>query len=72
MSDEEKLRVEAAKRLERRRKKMENASTRLALITGQPESTIKLNDSYTIDSPASTREENDEKKCPCKVKRHMM
>jgi len=54
MSDEEKLRVEAAKRLERRRKKMENASTRLALITGQPESTIKLNDSYTIDSPAST------------------
>ena len=56
MSDEEKLREEAAKRLERRRRKMENATQRLAMITGQPESTIKLNDSFTIDSPTSTRE----------------
>ena len=56
MSDEEKLREEAAKRLERRRRKMENASQRLPMITGQPESSIKLNDSFTIDSPTSTRE----------------
>ena len=34
MSDEEKLRQEAARRLERRRRKLENASERLSLITG--------------------------------------
>jgi hypothetical protein len=54
MSDEEKLREEAARRLERRRRKMENATQRLAMITGLPESSINLNDSYCIDSPASS------------------
>ncbi|XP_023328833.1 uncharacterized protein LOC111701672 [Eurytemora carolleeae] len=36
MTEEEKLRAEAARRMERRRRKLENAEERLAKITGQP------------------------------------
>jgi len=53
MSDEDKLRQEAARRLERRRRKLENASERLSLITGQPASSIRLDDSFAIDSSAA-------------------
>ena len=49
MSEEEKLREEAARRLARRRRKMENASERLSMITGQPAESIRLIDSYSID-----------------------
>jgi len=38
MTDEERLRAEANKRMERRRRKMESAEDRLARITGQPAS----------------------------------
>jgi len=53
MSDEEKLRQEAARRLERRRRKLENANERLSLITGQPASSIRLDDSYAVDSSSA-------------------
>ena len=40
INDEERLRQEAAKRLERRRRKMMNPEERLARITGRPVSSV--------------------------------
>ena len=61
MSDEDRLREAAAKRLERRRRKMESAEERLAKITGQPVATAQPIESAAdqpIDAAAGQPDED--------------
>jgi len=53
MTEEERLRAEAAKRMARRRRKLENAEERLAKITGQPVGSI-VTSGDCFSSPVSS------------------
>ena len=52
INDEERLRQEAARRLERRRRKMLNPEERLARITGRPVSSVSSVSPTSETSPA--------------------